>query len=78
MQRTGTCGTIQWTLYKYSRKVLWQKTLSQGNSSDASQDEMTVKEIISVYRNHLAFEKCICPLKINFICHTQAQVTLIK
>ena len=55
-----------------------KKPLSQGNSSDAPQDEMTVKEIISVYRNHLAFEKCMCPLKINFICHTQAQVTLIK
>ena len=27
MQRTGTCGVIQLTLYNYSRKVLWQKTL---------------------------------------------------
>ena len=29
-----------------------KKPLSLGNSSDASQDEMTVKEIISVYSNH--------------------------
>ena len=34
------------------RKVFWQKSLSPGNSSDASLDEMTVKEIISVYSNH--------------------------
>ena len=33
---------------KSSRK----KPLSLGNSSDASQDEMTVKEIISIYSNH--------------------------
>ena len=29
-----------------------KKPLSLGNSSGASQDEMTVKEIISVYNNH--------------------------
>ena len=38
---------------KYSGK----KPLSLRNSSDAFQDEMTVKEIIYVYSNHLAFEK---------------------
>ena len=31
--------------------------LSLGNSSDASQDEMTVKEIISVYSNHTSIRK---------------------
>ena len=31
--------------------------MSQGNSSDASQDEMTVKEIISVYSNHPSIQK---------------------
>ena len=30
---------------------------SLGNSSDASQDEMTVKEIISVYSNHPSIRK---------------------
>ena len=38
---------------KSSRK----KPLSLGNSSDASQDEMTVKEIISVYSNHPSIRK---------------------
>ena len=31
--------------------------MSLGNSSDASQDEMTVKEIISVYSNHPSIRK---------------------
>ena len=34
-----------------------KKPLSLGNSSDASQDEMTVKEIISVYSNHPSIRK---------------------
>ena len=34
-----------------------KKPLSLGNSSDASQDEMTVKEIISVYSNHPSTRK---------------------
>ena len=38
---------------KSSRK----KPLSLGNSSDASQDEMTVKEIISEYSNHPSIQK---------------------
>ena len=56
-----------------------KKPLSLGNSSDASQDEMTVKEIIYVVII-LAFEKSkiYVSLKINLICHTQAQATLIK
>ena len=31
--------------------------MSLGNSSDASQDEMTVKEIISIYSNHPSIRK---------------------
>ena len=31
--------------------------MSLGNSSDASRDEMTVKEIISVYSNHPSIQK---------------------
>ena len=34
-----------------------KKPLSLGNSSDASQDEMTVKEIISIHSNHLSIRK---------------------
>ena len=34
-----------------------KKALSLGNSSNASQDEMTVKEIISVYSNHPNIQK---------------------
>ena len=34
-----------------------KKPLSLGNSSDASQDEMTVKEIISEYSNHPSIQK---------------------
>ena len=34
-----------------------KKSLSLGNSSDASQDEMTVKEIIFVYSNHSSIRK---------------------
>ena len=57
-----------------------EKALSLRNSLDASQDEMKVKETISVYSNHLAFEKSKIDvsLKINLICHTQAQVTFNK
>ena len=57
-----------------------EKPLSLRNSLDASQDEMKVKETISVYSNHLAFEKSKIDvyLKINLICHTQAQVTFNK
>ena len=39
------------------RKVLWQKPLSPGNSSDTYLHEMTVKEIISVYSNHPSIQK---------------------
>ena len=47
-----------------------EKPLSLGNSSDASQDEMTVKEIISVYSIILASKKSKIyeSLKINLIC----------
>ena len=57
-----------------------KKPLSLGNCSDAFQDEMTVKEITSVYSNHPSNRKIknLCALKINLICHTQAQATLIK
>ena len=57
-----------------------KKPLSLGNSSDASQDEMTFKEIISVYSNHPSFRKIknYVSLKINLICHTQAQATSIN
>ena len=34
-----------------------KKPLSLGNPSDASQDEMKVKEIISIYSNHLSIRK---------------------
>ena len=34
-----------------------KKPLSLGNSSDASQDKITVKEIISVYSNHPSIRK---------------------
>ena len=34
-----------------------KKPLSLGNSSDASQDEMTVNEIISTYSNHPSIRK---------------------
>ena len=33
-------------------KSCGKKPLSQGNSSDVPQDEMTIREIISVYSNH--------------------------
>ena len=57
-----------------------KKPLSLGNSSDASQDEMTVTEIISAYSNHPSFEKSkiYVSVKINLICHTQAQAMSIK
>ena len=38
-------------------KCSGKKPLSLGNSSDASQDEMTVKEIMSVYSNHPRIRK---------------------
>ena len=49
-----------------------KKPLSLGNSSDASQDEMTVKEIIHVYSNHPSIRKIkiYVSLKINLIYHT--------
>ena len=34
-----------------------KKPLSLGNSSDASQNKMTVKEIVSVYSNHPSIRK---------------------
>ena len=34
-----------------------KKLLSSGNSSDASQDVMTIKEVISVYSNHPSIRK---------------------
>ena len=34
-----------------------KKLLSSGNSSDAFQDEMTIKEVISVYSNHPSIRK---------------------
>ena len=57
-----------------------KKSLSLGNSSGASQDEMTVKEIIHVYSKHPSIGKIkiYVSLKINLICHTQAQATVIK
>ena len=39
------------------KKLSGKKPLSLGNSSDASQNEVTVKEIISVYVIILAFKK---------------------
>ena len=46
----------------------FQKTLSLGNSSDAFQDEMPVKEIISVYNNHPSIRKIkiLCVLENKF------------
>ena len=38
-------------------KSFSEKPLPLGNSSDASQEGMTVKEIISVYSNHLSIRK---------------------
>ena len=38
-------------------KIFGKKPLSLGNSSDISQDEMTVKEIVSVYSNHPGIRK---------------------
>ena len=38
-------------------KIFGKKPLSLGNSSDTSQDEMTVKEIVSVYSNHPGIRK---------------------
>ena len=38
-------------------KSTGKKPLSLGNSSDASQDEMRVEEIISVYSNHPSIRK---------------------
>ena len=39
------------------QKSSGKKPLSLGNSSDAFLDEMTVKEIISVYSNHRSIRK---------------------
>ena len=63
-----------------------RKPSSLGDSSDASQDEMTVKEILYSVKKFLyiviilAFEKSKInvSLKTNLICHTQAQSTSIK
>ena len=57
-----------------------KKPFSLGNSSDASQDEMTVKKLFLYIVIILAFEKSniYVSLKINLICHTQAQATSIK
>ena len=40
-----------------AEKSTGEKPFSLGNSSDASQDEMTVKEVISVYSNHPSVRK---------------------
>ena len=62
------------------KKLSGKKPLSVGNSSDASQNEVTVKEIISVYSNHPSIQKIknLWSLKMNLIYHTQAQATSIK
>ena len=46
----------------FNEKSSDKKPLSLGNSSDASQDEMTVEEIISVYSNHPSIRK------IKYLC----------
>ena len=57
-----------------------KKPLSLGNSSDASQDKIQLKKLFLYIVIILAFEKSkiYVSLKINLICHTQAQATLIK
>ena len=62
-----------------AEKSSGKKPLLLGNSSDASQNEMTVKEIISVcVVTILALDKLkiYVSLKINLICQMQAQVAL--
>ena len=52
MQRTELVELFNGHYINIVEKSSGKKPLSLGNSSDASQDEMTVKEIISVYSNH--------------------------
>ena len=61
-------------------KFSGKKPLPLGNSSDASQDEMTFKGIFVYIVIILAFEKSeiYVILKIHLICHTQAQATSIN
>ena len=56
------------------------KYLSVGNSSDSSQEEMTVKKIFMYLVMILAFEKSknYVSLKKNFTCHTQAQMKTMQ
>ena len=56
------------------------KPFSLGNSLDASQDEMTVTEIISICSNYPTKNqesRIYVSMKINLICHTEAQATLL-
>ena len=56
--------------YKVVEKSSGGNPLSLGNSSDASQDEMTVTKIISIYSNYPTIRKIkiYVSLKINLIC----------
>ena len=57
MQRTELVELFNGHYINIVEKSSGKKPLSLGNSSDASQDEMTVKEIISVYGNHPSTRK---------------------
>ena len=80
MQRTELVELFNEHYINTVEKSSGKKPLSLRNSSDASQDEMTVKEIIFVYGNHPSIRKIknLESLKINLICHTQALVTSTK
>ena len=48
---------VKVSYFKVVEKSSGEKLFSLGNSSDASQDEITVKEIISIYSNHPTIRK---------------------
>ena len=57
MQRTELVELFNGHYINIVEKPSGKKPLSLGNSSDASQDEMTVKEIISIHSNHPSIRK---------------------
>ena len=57
MQRTELVELFNGHYINIVEKSSGKKPLSLGNSSDASQDEMTVNEIISAYSNHPSIRK---------------------
>ena len=80
-QKTNFLDFFSWKFltFKVLEKFSGEKPLSLGYSSDASQDEMTVTEIISICSNYPTIQKIknLCVPENKFIYYTQAQATLL-